>query len=217
MKLILRGLAFAFLVATTAANASSINYSGYSVLNNQNVTLNDAALGIANESGGSGEITLSNTNTSAGFIESWCVDIEHELGWSGQFTAGRAITGALGNAINALLTHVNPDTDPNASSALQVAIWLSEYGQSLSVTAPATVLTLANTYLANLSSGIWTANPADQVAFLAGNGTTQDQAYLVAGTPVSTGAVPAKIPEPATLALLLGAALLTIGLACRRR
>ena len=53
-----------------------------------------------------------------------------------------------------------------------------------------TVTSLAATYLSNVNSGTWKADPRMQVSVLAGNGHNQDQAYL------------SRVPEPATLAVL---------------
>ena len=180
---------FVGLGAVAQAQAGTISYSGYTVLNNQTVTLS----GAANEQGGSGRITLNNTNTIGGMIATWCIDVLHNLQESGEFTTGGFLEGALGGRINALLSHVDPTNGPDASSALQVAIWRTEYGSSLTVTAPSGVTSLADTYLANIGdSGIWTADPTKRVAVLDGGNTNQSQAVLV------------DVPEPTSIALLLG-------------
>lgn len=184
------------------AEASPVTYSGYSVLNNQNVTLNDAALGVSNEYGGSGQVTLTGTNTLGGSLATFCVDILHQLLNSGVFTKQISLAPVLSSEVNALMTHVIPTlaSNGNASSALQVAIWTEEYGHGLTISAASDVLSLANTYVGNVSNGSWKADPTMTVAVLSGAGVTQDQAYLTA------------VPEPASIVLfassLLGAGLI---------
>lgn len=120
------------------------------------------------------------------------------------------MTGKFGNEVNALISHVLPtfSLDANASAALQVAIWKAEYGAALSVWGNEAVTSLAATYLHNLSSGAWTADPNERVAVLVGRGN-QRQVYLSA------------TPEPASLAVLgaalLGTCLLSAAGLARRR
>ena len=187
------------------AQASPVTYSDYSVLNNQNVTLNDAALGVSNEYGGSGQVTLTGTNTLGGSLATFCVDILHELLNSGVFTNQVSLAPVLNAEVNALMTHVIPTlaSDYNASSALQVAIWTEEYGPGLTISAASGVLSLAKTYLANVSNGSWKADPTMTIAVLSGAGITQDQAYLTA------------VPEPASI-ILFASGLLGAGLIRRR-
>ena len=192
------------LLSAAPALAEPITYASYSVLNSQSVTLSDPAQGI-NKAGGSGQISLNGTNSIGGMLRTWCIDIAHMLQSSGSFTTGTVLSGDLGTQINALITHgtAQLDQDPNASSALQVAIWKVEYGSALTVTASADVLALAGTYVANVGGGSWSADPTMQVAVLAGNGSNQDQAYLTA------------VPEPASVAAL-AAGLFGMGLLRRR-
>lgn len=193
------------IAAVTQAQAGPVTYSSYSVLNNQNVTLNDPSLGV-NESGGSGQITLNGTNTPGGMIATWCIDIAHILQGSGSFTTGTFLDGALGNKVNALITHVAPalSTAYDSSSALQIAIWKAEYGTALTVSAPSGASSLADSYLSKLADGTWTADPTKRVAVLAGGGSNQDQVYLVA------------VPEPASLAAM-AAGLVGLGLIRRKQ
>lgn len=197
--------AIGLALPAAAPHAGTLTYSGYSVLNNQTVVASDSALGVNNESAGSGQITLLNTNTPGGSLATWCIDIKDWLQSSGTFSTGTYLTGTFANQVNALLTHVLPTlaSNYNASSALQVAIWKAEYGSGLNLTAPTAVLQLADTFLSNVTSGQWKADTSMQVAVLAGGGHNQDQAYLTA------------VDEPGSLAVL-GAGLIGVGLITRR-
>ena len=171
-----------------------ITYSGYTVLNNQTVTVTDAALGIEGESGGAGEVTLEQMSFG-GSLQSWCVDIADELLTSGGFTGLTVMTGALATEINALISNAGPQlgSDSDASAALQVAIWEEDYGSGLTVSAPARVAALASTYQADVANGTWRADGGMAVAELTGGGRNQSQVFLVA------------VPEPASGVLLLAA------------
>ena len=175
-----------------AAVASPMTYTGYTVLNNQTVTLSDPSLGV-NEAGGSGQITFTGTNTAGGTLSTWCVDIKDFLLGSGSLDQGTTLALASTNSINALLANATPLLAGNydASSALQVAIWETEYGSALTVSGPSSMMTLANTYVSDVTTGAWKADATRQVAFLSGAGVNQDQVYL-APVPRADVARPAR-------------------------
>ena len=194
------------IAAVAPAHAGQVTYSSYSVLNGQNVTLHNANLWKNDETAGSGQITLNNTNTPGGMIATWCIDIAHTLQASGSFKTGGFLSGDFGAKVNALLTNVVPTLKAgyDNSSALQVAIWQAEYGSDLTVSGPASVMSQAKIYLDNVNNGTWKADPRMGVAVLARDGNNQDQAYLTA------------VPEPASMAVL-AAGLVGLGLVRRKR
>jgi len=110
------------------------------------------------------------------------------------------MTGLAANAVNALITNGTPllDSGPDASSALQIAIWKAVNGPELQVGPPGPNTALAETYLDDVARGIWRPNPRMEVTVLSGGGSNQDQAYLTA------------VPEPESLAMV-GSGLLALG------
>ena len=191
------------VLSLSAANAGTLTYAGYQVLNNQTVQLVDEALGL-NETGGSGMITLTGIDGGNTALETFCIDVAQWLQPAGAFSTGASLTGAFGDTVNALLTNALPTLGSiyDASSALQIAIWKAEYGAALSITGPNGAIALANQYLDNVAANRWTADPSMQVAVLDGQGITQSQAYL------------SPVPEPATIAVLVVG---LVGLAASRR
>ncbi len=188
-----------------AANAGSLTYDSYSVLNNQNVVLNDPALNIDNELGGSGQVSLYMTAGST--LLTWCVDIADDLRDAGSFTGASIKRGGIWDGISALISNGSTllGTDTDASSALQLAIWQTEYGSSLHLDAAQPVLDKARLYEANIANGTWTADTTQALIVLNGDGANQSQAYLV------------SVPEPASGLLFCAACAGTAFLVRRRR
>ena len=201
-----RGMAALGLLAlASATNAAPVAYTGYSVLNDQAVELKEDIIGL-DQWVGSGEIVLTGTSTPGGVLAVWCVDIYHWLQGSGSFVSSYVMTGLAANAVNALITNGTPllDSGPDASSALQIAIWKAVNGPELQVGPPGPNTALAEAYLDDVTRGIWRPDPRMEVMVLSGGGLNQDQAYL---TPV---------PEPESLAVV-GAGLLALGAVMLRR
>jgi hypothetical protein len=186
---------------------AGLTYSGYTVLNDQNVTT--TLTGHPSELSGSGQITLYNINGGSGSIDVWCVDVLDNLLSSGSFTTTTAYASndLTYGKIAALIEHGTPLLGSNydASAALQDAIWQELYGSAITVVADsASVNALAAIFESNVNNGTWAADPNVRLAVMTGPGN-QSQAYLMAD----------PIPEPASMALLgAGAAGL---IAARRR
>ena len=204
---------FAFgMVATGAAPAhANFLYASYSVLNDQNVVVDfNSGPKTGSESGGSGRITLNgltDNGISEGPLTTWCVDIYDDLASRGSFTAltSYASTDPLYGKIDAVIANRTPLLGGNtyASAAVQIAIWELEYGSAVTIHAGAAVETLAATFVANVTSGTWQADPGTEVWVLSESGN-QSQAYL------------GNVAEPSGLAVL-GIGLLGLGAVAIRR
>lgn len=191
-----------------AANAGTFTYNSYG-FSGENVHISDSLLGVDNEYGGAGLITLDGSSA----LSAYCVDIADWLLTSGTYNSGvnpaanpnlaglSSFTGHTKIAdIAALIANGTND------AAIQVAIWDTEYGSAVTITPDDSGLqAVANTYLSDLRT-IWAA-PAnfslDELTPANGQ-TNQTLVYL------------ARIPEPASM-VALGLALSAVGYLRARR
>jgi hypothetical protein len=141
----------AAVIGTVApASATLITYDSYTVVNNQNVTINYP--GISPGPYGSGQINMYQGGNLV--AATWCVDVTHDLFGSGQWNVVNAVNnGGMSNIDNgggtgqllswqtlgemgalAAYGNMNIGSDPNLSSAIQLAIWDVEYGAAISTT-----------------------------------------------------------------------------------
>lgn len=185
------------------ARADILTYTGYTVLDDQNVTVQFGPPGQqVTERSGAGQITLTGTNTPGGSLATWCIDLADYLLAAGQFN--QTDNGGFADGINALISHFDP-TNYDASAATQVAIWRQEYGPFATITPDnANVSMLADCYISNVNDGTWQPDQSMQTVRLIGVSGNQDQATLV------------PVPEPASMAIL-GAGMVGMGVLRRKR
>lgn len=209
------------LVAIQPAQATTITYESYTVDDNTTVTINDSALGVSNEVGGSGLINFYSGPNGTGTLvaELFCVDITHWLASSGTFTIIPAVQHGTSSNITTNGTpgagsHISWATlgeigelinlgyeDPGNSSQIQIAIWELEDGSDsgFSISPSADITTL----LADASALGLTPDPyIDWLVDCApGIDCNQGQAGITGGG--GTNNFPT--PEPATILEFLGA------------
>lgn len=158
---------------------------------------------------------------------SYCIDIFHTL-HTGAFDLAPVSTLISSTTRQAQLLTLLSNTDPLLaaatttsqkqliSSATQMAVWEIAFegaGNPYSVTSgnlsisggnSAAARTLANTYLSNITSNLWSPVAGKQIGLLYSR-DNQSQIFLTAG-----------VPEPATWAMMIGG-FGVIGMAARRR
>jgi hypothetical protein len=199
-------------VGITEAHAGLYTYSSYG-FSGSNVHFSDSSLGITNEYGGSGLITLNGPFP----INAYCVDLSDWLLGSGTYNFG-----------------VNPATDPNLagtssitgdskiadisaliyngqnSAAVQLAIWETEYGAAASFTPDdGSLQQVASQYLTDASTS-WTVPSNWDLYELTPAGGVANQTLVYLADP------PSPVTEPGTLALL-GGAIFLIAFTTQRR
>jgi len=219
------GAAGAAMLAATSALAGTLSYDGYSVTDEQNVTIRLGA--SPSEYGGAGQIGLA---TAGGTFNAWCVDVDDWLQWSGTYLAGASpaaagLSTAKAAAIAALIANfgigkaADPSPNTNASAALQIAIWEVEYGSALTVTPDNSALTpLAATYVADVTgaSPKWTTSDTLSLLYQSDPLDNQNLAYVTANTVGDPVPAPSAASEPASAAVL-SAGLIALLVAQRRR
>jgi hypothetical protein len=153
---------------------------------------------------------------STSFLDVFCIDLSDNISLNSSYNATYTNTGVangstVANASKIAWLVLNLGTSANTSvlaSALQAAIWETEYGSAftLSNNNSSALLTAYNQDLAALGSN--TASVSSLLWMTAKNGNGYYQAQVIA--PVS------PVPEPGTLSLL-GTGVLTLAGLVRRR
>ena len=215
----------ALVSAVAPASATMINYDSYSVVNNQNVLIN--YVGISPGPYGSGQIRMYQGSDLV--ATTWCIDVTHDLQPSGQWkvidavnTAGMSnIDNGGGNGtllswetlgeIGALAAYGNANlgSDPNLSSAIQLAIWDVEYGSAIStLSSNPDVQALAAALVWDATTG--RLGSVTDVAWLmyclpTGGGCNQGQLEVLDNGGLIDLDNPFDTPEPSTLAILFAA------------
>ena len=174
MKIMMRACCSALLVVAAivaganVASASSFFYNGYTVANEQNISISNPY----NISGGAGQVTLIGSGADSGKdLEVWCLDVFTYLLGSDTYQVGPlTIAGAGGSSLNptlttqqigeigALIVHgdslIKTSTDTDVSAAIQLAIWEVEYAGFKYTGLDAGAINLAAGYLNDLTNGI---------------------------------------------------------------
>jgi PEP-CTERM motif len=192
----------------TPANAGTFTYNTYA-FSGENVHITDASLGVQNEYGGAGLITLEGTST----IAAYCVDVADWLLGSGTYNT------SISPASNPLLSGVSSFTghakiadigalisNGTNAAAVQLAIWETEYGAAVTITPDDSGLqSIASTYLTDLAT-LWTVPKGMALLELtpANGQINQTLVYMAA------------VPEPTSMAVL-GLGTLMLGYVRKRR
>lgn len=220
-------VAIPFLVSAKSASATTFTYGSISVANEQTVQITSPN----NIFGGMGQITLNGSGPNIGqSILAWCLDVTTFLTTSGSYRTSPLTTAGAGGAnpsltsaqigqIGSLIAHGNAliSGPTDASAAIQLAIWTTEYGAGFSY-APGSVSSsvrgLVTAYLANVASGgAWSSPVNVTLLQQAGN---QTLGFVDPGS--SNGGL-APTPLPSTLTMMLGTLSLfgVVGVFRRRR
>jgi hypothetical protein len=198
-------------IGITEARAGLYSYDSYG-FSGSNVHFSDASLGIGNEYGGAGLITLNGPFP----INAYCVDLSDWLLGSGTYNLG-----------------VDPATDPNLTrnssiigdskiadisalifngqnpAAVQLATWETEYGAAADFTPDdGSLQQIVSQYLVDASSRWTVPSNRDLYELSAAGPANQTLVYLADP--------PSPVTEPRTLALL-GGAIFLIAITAQRR
>jgi len=177
-------LTAALFAGSSAASAATFQYSGYSVTNPQNITVTSPFSG----SGQMGQIVLQGAGPNSGqsFL-AWCLDVSVYMQNSGTYQINPLTTAGAGGPnpplsslqigeIGSLMVNGNAliktSSDTNVSAAVQLAIWLVEYGSSFKFTnVSSAVTTLAALFEDYVKPGGQWYCPNCAVTLLTLNGT----------------------------------------------
>lgn len=206
-------VAIPLLVSAKSASATTFSYDSLSVTNERTIQITSPN----NIFGGMGQITLNGSGLNVGqSILAWCLDVTTYLTTSGSYqttpltTAGAggvnpSLTGTQIGQIGSLISHGNAvvSGSADASAAIQLAIWTTEYGSHFSYapgSVSSSVTSLVTSYLANVASGgAWSSPVNVTLLQQAGN---QTLGFVDPGS--SNGGL-TPTPLPSTLTMMLGA------------
>jgi hypothetical protein len=196
----------------TEAHAGLYTYGSYS-FSGSNVHFSDSSLGITNEYGGAGLITLNGPFP----INAYCVDLSDWLLGSGTYNF------AVDPATDSNLTGISSITGDSKiadisalifngqnSAAVQLAIWETEYGTAANFTPDdGSLQQVASQYLTNASTS-WTVPSNWDLYELTAVGGQPNQTLVYLADP------PSPVTEPGTFALL-GGAIFLLAMTAQRR
>jgi hypothetical protein len=217
--------AIALIGAAAPASATTIFYDSYGVVNNQNVMIYYP--GVSPGPYGSGQINMYEGGNLV--ATTWCVDVTHDLYGSGQWNVTNAVNnGGMSNVDNgggtgqllswqtlgemgalAAYGNLNINSDPNLSSAIQLAIWDVEYGNAIStVSSNPAVQALVAALVWDATTGrlgfvtdvAWLTYCVQGVCNQGQLEVLSDHGLIDLGNPFDT-------PEPSTLAIMFAALL----------
>jgi hypothetical protein len=196
-------------IASQAHAGTTFTYDSYTVLDNAagatgtTAVITDTALGV-NVNAYVGMIALHGSGANlGGVLDVYCVDIIDDLQASGTYNITyptglpnpQNLSAPQIAAISALIANGDNFT------AVQFAIWETEYGSDVSFSGADADQAVAATYLANVANGTW-APP-----------TGYESLYNLSNIPNQNLV---GVPEPSALALF-GVALLGLGYMARRK
>jgi hypothetical protein len=197
------------LVNVPIASAESFTYGSYEVTNPQLISISQVYAGSPFSpelSGYMGQILLHGSGPNIGqSLTAWCLDPITYITLTGTYNVitpspltwpggpNPPLTQDQRNQISSLMFNGNlvANGDPNASAAIQLAIWQVEYGVSFLFTTSSDITILAATYIANVDGGIWSSSE-HVLHLLAVDGNDGNQALGFA-TP-SDGPLPTPLP-----------------------
>ena len=133
-----------FFAAFNGASAATFQYGSYTVTNPQNITITSPPPNPV--SGEMGQIVLQGAGANTGqALLAWCLDVFTYLQNSGTYQISPLTTAGSGGSnpplnalqisqIGSLMVNGNAliktSSDTNVSAAIQLAIWLTEYGNT---------------------------------------------------------------------------------------